>query len=224
MNYLSHGVAFLDRPLVLAGSVVPDLLSAIDRRCRVRQRRLDPILEDKSTESPVREVVEGLQAHLQDDHWFHGSEAFLEVSAKLTRLFRKAMPDDDTHRVGFLGHIVVELLLDRWIIEQNAQTLKQFYEAFAAVDPQIVQYTVNRAALRPTEKLIPFWHRFVEERFLADYVEPERMHRRLNHVMKRVGLPRLDDHLVDVLVEGHVLISDRAVDLLPARVVASVMN
>lgn len=221
MNYLSHGVAFLDQPLVMAGSVVPDLLSVVDRRCRLRLRRIEPLLADDSLAASTREIILGFQAHLADDNWFHGSQAFLEVSGQMTRYFRDAMPDDDTHRVGFLGHIVVELLLDRWIIEHKPETLDRFYKAFAAVDPQFVEHAVGLAASRKTDRLLPFWHRFVEERFLADYCDTELMLFRLNQVMQRVKLPNLDDEIQTVLARGYELVRTRACDLLPPRVIAS---
>lgn len=221
MNYLSHGVAFLDEPLTMAGSVIPDLLSVVDRRCRLRLKRIEPLLEDPSLDMSTRRVVEGFQAHLADDHWFHGSQAFVEVSGQLSRYFREAMPDDETHRVGFLGHIVVELLLDRWIMERDPESLQRFYESFASVDPQIVEYAVGLAASRKTDRIIPFWHRFIEERFLADYCDPALMLGRLNQVMRRVKLPALGPEIEEVLVRSYELVSQRATDLLPPRVLAS---
>lgn len=224
MNYLSHGVAFLDEPLILAGSVIPDLLSVVDRKCRVRSKKIAPLLASDDLPSSVRAVLTGVQSHLDDDDWFHGSAAFLDVSGRLSRLFRAAMPDDETHRVGFLGHIVVELLLDRWIMEQNTTALDRFYTAFDTADPQVVQYSVGLAASRTTEKIVPFWHRFVDERFLADYPDPNRMLWRLNHVMKRVGLPKLADDIETVLIEAYPVVTARATDLLPQRALASVIS
>lgn len=221
MNYLSHGIAFLDEPLTLAGSVTPDLLSVVDRRCRVKLRRIEPVLESGDLDDSTRAVLRGFEAHLVDDHWFHANGAFLEAQSQLLKLFRAAMPDDDTHRVGFLGHIVVELLLDRWIMERNPQALDRFYAAFSEADPQVVQHAVSFAAKRPTDKLLPFWHRFVDERFLADYPDPNLMLWRLNHVMKRVSLPPLEDHIEQVLVDSYAVVSQSATDLLPKRVLAS---
>lgn len=221
MNYLSHGVAFFDEPLTMAGSVVPDLLSVVDRRCRLRMKKIQPLLDGSTLDTPTRKVVTGFAAHLEDDHWFHGSVAFVEVSGSLARCFREAMPEDESHRVGFLGHIVVELLLDRWIIETSPAALDRFYATFASVDPQIVQYAVGLSASRETDKLLPLWHRFVDERFLADYTDEKRMLFRLNQVMKRVKLPELEDRIEKTLCHSYEIVSERARDLLPSRVLAS---
>src|SRR3984957_18435669 len=38
MNYFAHGIRFVDRPWFLAGTALPDWLSVIDRRVRLRPK------------------------------------------------------------------------------------------------------------------------------------------------------------------------------------------
>ena len=219
MNYLSHAAAFLDDPALATGAVLPDLLSAIDRKCRVRKRHVDRVLAEDDLPPDQRPIVRGLAEHLDDDHWFHGTEAFLTTSSATARLLRVAMPGDQTHRVGFLGHILVELFLDAWIEKRRPGTVGRFYAAFGSVDPAAAEAAVNRCASRPTDRLAGFWGRFAEERFLADYVTDEGLFKRVNHVLKRVGLPPLGDDLRKTLAEARGVTESRASDLLPGRVV-----
>ena len=81
MNYLAHGIRFLDRPLFLAGTAVPDWLSVVNRRVRVRSKRVQPIVAESSDPS-IQEVGGGILQHHADDDAFHRSELFqrLEVS------------------------------------------------------------------------------------------------------------------------------------------------
>ena len=220
VNYLSHAAAFLDDPALATGAVLPDLLSAIDRKCRVRKRHVDRVLAEDDLPPGQCSIVRGLAEHLDDDHWFHGTEAFLTTSSATARLLREALPGDQTHRVGFLGHILVELFLDAWIEKQRPGTVDRFYAAFASVDPAVAEAAVNRCASRPTDRLAGFWGRFVGERFLADYVTDEGLFRRVNHVLKRVGLPQLKDSLLETLSDARHLTEARASELLPRRVVA----
>ena len=217
MNYLSHAAAFLDEPLVAAGSVLPDFLSAMDRKCRVRAKRVDAYLATEPPGEPGR-VAAGLREHLADDHWFHGTEAFLTTQARLTRRLRAAMPDDASHRVGFLGHILVELLLDGWIERTRPGTVGRFYDAMAAAAPTAMTEAVNASAARPTTRIIEVWPGFLRERFVADYVADDRLRRRVNQVLGRVGLPVLDEAAEATLAQCRAEVEASAGRLLPQRV------
>ncbi len=87
MNYFAHGIRFLDRPWFLAGTALPDWLSVIDRRVRLRPKLLTPIADGSSTVEA--ELAAGALRHIEDDRWFHKTRAFAEATAgRLTRIFR----------------------------------------------------------------------------------------------------------------------------------------
>ena len=220
MNYLAHSLRFLDEPAACVGSCLPDMLSAIDRKCRLRERAVRPFTGD--ADPFVSELARGTLAHLADDHWFHGCEAFLTVSGRLTKMIRETLPGDESHRVWFLGHILTEILLDRWLIERDPTLLPKLYDAMAAVDPQPLQDTVNRMATRPTERLVTMYPRMVAERFLSDYPHDERLLYRLNGVMRRVKLPPLPDEFAEAIPALHAVVTDNARDLLPGDVRAAI--
>src|SRR5579863_1721413 len=110
MNYFAHGIRFLDSPYFLAGTALPDWLSIVDRRVRLRPALVTPFSDGAGT--PQAELAAGVLQHFADDDWFHKTPAFAVASAKLTVLFREALPSDDGHRPAFLGHILTEILLD----------------------------------------------------------------------------------------------------------------
>ena len=142
MNYFAHGYRYTDRPYFLVGTAVPDLLSVVDRRVRMRPQKAAAYLAN--AQDSHAEITAGIIQHLNDDQEFHNTRAFIEVSGLLTRLFREQLGTDSTMRPSFLGHIVTELLLDGVLIASQPAKLDAYYAAFQSVDPQLVENTANR--------------------------------------------------------------------------------
>lgn len=215
MNYFAHGLRFLDRPYFVAGTAVPDWLSVVDRKVRLRGKLVERfLLGDGSVQS---EVAAGVWQHLEDDRWFHETRAFHEVSATLAVRFREALAPDETLRAGFLGHIVTELLIDAELIERHPRKIDRYYETLAAIEPVTVQNAINAMAKQPTEGLAPLIPRFIDERFLPDYLRDDRLLWRLNQVLRRVKLPPLPEETQTILSSARPVIRDRLHELLPAE-------
>lgn len=219
MNYLSHGYRFLDDPWFLAGTAVPDWLSVVNRRMRARSRLVEPIVQSTSDEA-TRQLGRGILQHHHDDAVFHTCDAFVTLEAQAAAKFRKLMPDRFDHRPGFLGHIVVELLLDTIIEERQPGTLERYYQALKTLDPAKVQEIINTMATRTSDKLAWFIERFHEERFLEDYRTDSGLLFRLNQVMKRVKLDAIPDEAKSTFAELRHLVRDNA-DLMLDAVSAS---
>lgn len=215
MNYFAHGLRFLGRPHFLAGTAVPDWLSVVDRRVRVRPRLTEPLATGDGSDRA--EVAAGILQHFHDDGWFHSTQAFAETSWKLTAAFRELDHDHEEIRASFLGHIVTEMLLDAVLISRDPGLLDEYYAGLARVDAASVQQVVNRASRRPTEQLGVWIGIFLRERFLYDYLEIPRLLHRLNQVMRRVKLHPLPDATVAVLEYGRGMVASRVDELLPPR-------
>ncbi len=213
MNFFAHGLRFLDRPYFVAGTAVPDWLSVADRQVRVRVKLIEPHLLGDG--SPQSEVAAGAWQHLHDDGWFHATRAFFEVSTSLAVSFREVLGPDDSHRTSFLGHIVTELLIDAELIEQHPGQIERYYDVLRSIEPIVVQQAVNAMAKQPTESLAPLIPRFLDERFLPDYLSDERLLHRLNQVLRRVKLPAIPAEAEAVLRLARPLIRNRLSDLLP---------
>jgi hypothetical protein len=213
MNYFAHSLRFLDRPYFVAGTNVPDWMSVADRKVRVRAKLIEPHLHNDG--SPQAEVAAGAMQHLHDDSWFHATRAFAEITANLAIKFRNVLGPDDSHRTMFLGHIVTELLIDAELIERHPGRIERYYEVLGEVEPLLVQSAVNVMAKESTERLAPLIPRFIDERFLPDYLDDARLLRRLNQVMTRVKLPPLPTDVESVLRLARPVISERLSELLP---------
>lgn len=216
MNYLAHGIRFLDRPYFMAGTAVPDWLSVVDRRVRMRTKRIVPLLHQWPQGSPESEVAHGILQHLADDDWFHTTLGFNAVTSQMTALFRLALPGD-MFLNGFLGHIVTELLIDAELSERRPDHLEGYYQSMHRVDPHVVERVVNACGRDSTDLLAQFIPLFIAEGFLHDYRDSRRLLRRLNQVMRRVKLEQLPGSVVAVLEAGRGLVATHLHDLLPAE-------
>lgn len=213
MNYFAHAIRFLDRPVFAVATGLPDMLSVLDRKMRLRSRRVEPFADGSG--SFESEVAAGALQHLEDDRWFHSTRGFVEVSAQLTKLFRTVLGEEDRMRCPFLGHIVTELQLDALLIERFPEQLERYYELVSSIDGPAIEMSVNRMATKTSDRLAWLISRFSQEQFMRCYTDPTRLMNRLNQVMLRVGLERIPETMEPLLTDSQAIVRERTDDLLP---------
>jgi hypothetical protein len=212
MNYFAHAYPFLEDPYFMAGACVPDWLTVVDRRVRVRMRRAEPLAGDADRQTAS--VARGIMQHLRDDARFHETRAFAELALQLTVAARDRLGADAGFRPSFLGHILVEVLLDASLIADDPQRLETYYRQIASVDGRRVEEAVNRMASQPTDRLAWMIARFCGERILWDYLDDGKLLGRLNQVMRRVTLPPLPDRFQELFPEARRKVAARREELL----------
>jgi hypothetical protein len=215
VNYLAHALECLADPYELAGAAVPDWLGLTRPRLRCRSRQAAPFADGDN--ALVAAVARGVMRHHADDDWFHQTTAFLELSAELSRRIRHATADQDGVRPSFLGHILVELLLDATLMAEDRSRADDYYAALAMVDGGRVARAVGRMIDGDASALQGIIERFVAMRFLYDYVQDEPLTFRLNQVMRRVGLPELPPRFATVLPAARRLVTAQRDALLGGR-------
>lgn len=215
MNYFAHGMAFLDDPYLLAGTAVPDWLNVADRSIRVRSRQAAPFVDDPN--QSIARVARGIIQHHRDDGWFHETPVFHELCWQFTALAKQALPEDEGFRPSFLGHILVEILLDAVLIKRDPKLLEAYYRAMDSLDGAVVQEAVNRMSARTTDRLAVLLPLFCRERFLWDYLDDGKLLLRLNQVMRRVKLPLLPTEFQAVLPETRAAVAAHSDLLLDAN-------
>jgi hypothetical protein len=152
--------------------------------------------------------------HLRDDAGFHTTRAFAETSLALTVRARDVLGVDGGMRPAFLGHLLLEVLLDAALIADDPDRLTEYYRVLDAIDAGGIEAAVNRMAPRPTQRLAIFIELFRRERVLWDYLDDGRLIVRLNQVMRRVGLAQLPVEFAAVLPEARNLVGLRRAELL----------
>ena len=213
MNYFCHGRRFVDDPYFLAGTAIPDWLSIIDRKVRVRSKHAQAYVNNADPQ--LSAIARGVVQHHHDDGWFHATGAFLQLSMGTAVLLREKLPPDDSLRTGFLGHILVELLLDWVLIDEQPQLLERYYAALSSIDPQVIEQAVNEMSPGSTDRMAWLIPRFVDEGFLWDYADDDKLMVRLNQVLRRVRLPPLSEEFLEVLPVARSSVQARRHDLLP---------
>jgi hypothetical protein len=212
MNYLAHGWRFADEPYFLAGTAAPDWMSVIDRKNRLRSKVAAERVADP--DPIVGAVARGIVQHHVDDAWFHETPAFNQLCLEFAVELRDALPGDEGFRPAFVGHILVELLLDGVLAEQDFGRLERYYAALAALDPQRLERAISQLASRPTDRIATLIPRFAAERFLYDYLDDAKLLTRLNHVMRRVPLPALPDSIAELFPAMRKRVRERHAVLL----------
>ena len=216
MNYFAHAFAFLDEtapdPCFVAGTAVPDWLTVADRQVRVRARHVRPAVDDP--DPAVAALARGILQHLLDDARFHETRAFAEVRLALSAASRGVLGEAPGLGPSFLGHLLVELLLDAALIAEHPGRLDRYYGLLDGVDAGWVQEVVSRLSPRPTARLAMMICGFRRERILWDYREDGKLLVRLNQVMRRVGLAALPERFRAILPAARHLVARRKAELL----------
>jgi hypothetical protein len=212
MNYFAHGIRFLDRPWFLAGTALPDWLSVVERRVRLRPKAIVPFADGSA--SVEADLAAGALQHIEDDHWFHKTRAFAESTGRLTRIFRDFMGPGDGFRCGFLGHITTELILDALLIEKYPGRLDTYYEVLEHLDGKRLVAAVTVLAGQAVD-LEPWLPRFCEAQFLRDYADPARLAYRLNQVLRRIKLEPLPAGIEAPLATARGIVEEYADGMLP---------
>ncbi|MDE0863286.1 MAG: hypothetical protein OSA98_05825 [Rubripirellula sp.] len=212
MNFLSHAIPYLDNPLLAVSTGIPDWLTMVDRKIRARGKLAEQHVLSKDTELSL--VAKGIVKHIADDRWFHGTQAFVETNMELAMQLRHLLPGDAGFRPTFVGHILIEMLLDGMWIRDDRSTAEHYYTAIRQAPPATIQRCVNVITGKPTTKLVAVIDRFAEIEFLYDYLDHEKLLMRLNQVMKRVGLPLLPDEVGTWLPQAQDLVESRRRRLL----------
>ncbi len=212
MNYFAHALPFLDDPYFAVATGVPDWLSVVDRRMRLRIKHVEPFLVDADVIQAA--VAGGVRQHLVDDAQFHGTRAFVETNLELSSLMRDVLDGETGMRPGFLGHLLAEVLLDAALVAEYPVKVEQYYGLLESTDAAAIEAAVNRMAPRSTERLATMIGLFARERILWDYAEDDKLFRRLNQVMRRVKLQPLPDGFVEILPAARRMVTGRREEML----------
>ncbi len=205
MNFLCHARHHLDAPYAALGTGLPDLVGLANRK-----NRLKPGLLPAAAPGTTGALLTGAHAHFHDDLHFHKSEAFRALNAQFTALIRARAPDS---RASVLGHILVEIVLDRVYMDRHPGVARRYERALSHVSPEVVGHTVNRWLPRPSVRLPRVVAGFRRARFWNAYRYDEGIEIRLGQVARRVGLGEVPG-LVDVMPQLRRDVAERADELL----------
>lgn len=191
MNYLAHAWVLPELvPELVLGAALPDLLGALDRR----GPRATLEGAERLAAEGAHELARGVRAHLVADACFHQLPAFTAGRAALAPLAAGLAQEGARVRGFFLTHLLLEMLLDAELLAREPDLGAAFYEALARADREAAARAAASAlgAPRDPAAFARGAERFVQARFLLDYVDDEALAARLEQVLGRARqtLPR----------------------------------
>lgn len=215
MNFLAHAYGRLDHalgPHYLAGLALPDWLGVLRGRVKCRARTAAPWVDH--ADPRLAALAQGVMQHHADDAWFHATPAFAELSLELAKTLRVALADRTGMRPWFLGHVLLEMLLDAELMRRDPDLVEGYYNQMRSADPAHIAAGTALMIGQPVDGLAGLIDRFIAMRFLADYAEDTGLIFRLGQVAQRVGLETVPPELAAWAPAMRALVASRADDLL----------
>lgn len=190
MNFLSHYHFYKsDDTYYNVGLVLPDLVRNI---CKTHLR------PNKSYANPIHESLgKGSRDHIEGDRIFHQSEFFTVCQNHISDLLDKqaAWP-----RKWFLNHLLLEIVLDRALMDLNTNLCSDFYNQLEKCDIQELTIFLEHLGVLDFSKFGTGYARFVNFRFIFDYKHNEKIFFALSRVYLRTGIQYVwtedDKHLL----------------------------
>jgi hypothetical protein len=215
MNFLSHSIVLPpdSTEVTRVGSALPDLwpLAAPRPLPALVLRALDASPDPRCAQLRV-----GIAHHMQADAVFHSHPDFEGRMDWLARQLRTHWPD--LQHASTYAHVLVEMLLDRWLIEQDPRPLEIYYQAFS---PENLSFAAEHAVVDPVAApaLLAVLERFAGLQFLRGYTHAEGLALRFLGVTRRLPwpwewLPSLQDELVANIDAWHRRLGPRSGELI----------
>ena len=132
-------------------------------------------------------LLQGALKHIERDDHFHSHSFFdkmcKEIADVIDQTEAKSIP-----KSWFLAHILLEMGIDRIIMEENIEELANFYSELSSVKKNDITKYFSRNNLAQGDVFFEKLSKFNESKWLYQYLEDEKLPISLNHVYFRIGL------------------------------------
>ena len=197
MNYLSH--YYFDRDednkYYNIGLILPDLA-----RSHIAKLRINPYKNITFTTKEISSMNDGCNKHFASDRKFHNWITFVELTNKATDMIRES-GDKDINRDYFITHIMVEILLDKILLDKNPSVADDFYAMIDSVEMDWILKFMRYAGLQDDELWKGQHRRFMKAGFLKSYTSIENVIEAVEGVCANLGMIELNDDQRNLLIE-----------------------
>lgn len=159
------------------GLVLPDLVKNF---CKEHIKPGKPFVNPT-----LNAIRNGCDRHLEDDKIFHQSNFFKTCEHHLKELFGD-LPK--WPRKWFFNHLLIEILLDRCIMEMEPNVCNDFYEDLKNVNIEKTELFLKMSSIPNYQNFNPGFQRFVSMQFIFEYMHNERIFLALGRVYSRLGI------------------------------------
>jgi hypothetical protein len=197
VNYLSH--YYFDRDennkYYNLGLILPDLA-----RAHIAKLRINPYKNITFTTKEISSINDGCNKHFASDRKFHNWMTFVELTNKATDLIRES-GDKDINRDYFITHIMVEILLDKILLDKNPTLADDFYAMINSVEMDWILKFMRYAGLQDDELWKGQHRRFMKAAFLKTYTSLENVVGAVEGVCANLGMIELNEDQRNLLIE-----------------------
>lgn len=185
MNFLSH--FYLDRQhtneYFIAGVCSPDLLSIFSRELKIKHD-----FEQSQLQKEAVPFYEGVHRHYAVDKIFHSCDFFKEETDAISQFLYTLFKKDEVHRVFFVAHVLLELMIDKILIEQDDDLVPNFYVHLENVGAVNLAKITQEFIQKPIIGYDAFLQRFIQNRYLVHYNKYDYIIFVLKQIVGRVGI------------------------------------
>jgi hypothetical protein len=170
MNYLAH--YYLDhtdpRPHFTLGLVLPDLVRNFQK-----QYRLNPLhLTDAKPADEMLHLNQGVHRHFHADKVFHTSTFFDQQNSELKRKLYAAGFESINKYIYFVAHVLLEMVIDRVLIQQHPLLCFNFYDALEKTDKLVIGNYLQisgKFTNEHSEQFLLYFSQFCKSQYLFHY-------------------------------------------------------
>jgi hypothetical protein len=178
MNFLSHFYFHqADSHHYNCGLVLPDLVKNF---CQSR------LTLQKDYQNETKNALKfGSEQHQEADRVFHNSDYFNTATQAFASLTNQ---NAQWPRKWFLNHLLVEILLDRVLMDNNHGLCASFYDNLSKVQmPETIEF-IQESGVVNSNSFEEKYKRFVNFPFIFDYQHNEKIIFALSRVYQKVGI------------------------------------
>ena len=196
MNFLSHYYLLPEKENIdlIIGNLLPDLMRGFTKIYN---------LEIKSNSlTHDTKFVQGIHYHLLTDKLFHNASFFQKncnVLKEITRFYRLPL-----QRNFIVSHIMLELIIDQYLMEKSPSLAANFYKMLNAADLIKLEDQLKMTMpLQNSSNIICIFKSFRENKYAYKLLEQEGIQAALYHIVgKRIGLSFQEQDWKHAIQEG----------------------
>jgi hypothetical protein len=178
MNFLSHFYFHQEENHHYnCGLVLPDLVKNF---CQARL-----ILQADYKNDIKNALKSGSEQHQTADKIFHNSEFFNQANVAFASILNH---HGNWPRKWFLNHLLVEILLDRALMDENPTLCETFYNHLNQVKLPLTIEFLKESGVKQAHSFDDKFKRFVNFPFIFDYQHNEKIIFALSRVYQKVGI------------------------------------
>ena len=153
------------RPEFVLGLVFPDFLRNSKAGLRLKKNNLK-----KPVPNEFKNLHDGIKKHYLVDQIFHNSAYFKENTRYIQNELKNRNFKDISKRRFFLAHIMLELIIDRVLLDEDILLGNQFYKLLNKTDLDVVyNYLVYNELSEEFDGFKSYFDHFIKSQYLFSY-------------------------------------------------------